>query len=256
MFFKITLLVSFCALTFQVPAQKSKRNTPAHPKKIVVLTFDDGVKTHYSVVAPILTKYGFSATFFFCEFPDFFGDTTKYMSWENVRQLSKWGFDIGNHTWHHQNVGIPTARLEEELGYIERKCDSLGIPKPISFAYPGYSTAPSAIPVLKAHGYAFARTGNDRPYFPATDDPLLMPSFTPNDNAQSAISAINRANGDSIVIFTIHGVPDTVHPWVNTSIETFETYIKYLKDNHITVMSMRELQKYLRKRKLKYIPPK
>ena len=34
------------------------------PDKLVVLTFDDSVKSHYTVVRPILKKYGFGATFF------------------------------------------------------------------------------------------------------------------------------------------------------------------------------------------------
>jgi len=34
------------------------------PDKTVVLTFDDAVKSHLTVVAPVLKKYGFGATFF------------------------------------------------------------------------------------------------------------------------------------------------------------------------------------------------
>ena len=37
------------------------------PDKLVVLTFDDSVASHYSVVRPILKRYGFGATFFITE---------------------------------------------------------------------------------------------------------------------------------------------------------------------------------------------
>ena len=57
------------------------------PEKTVVLTFDDGVLSHSTVVAPLLKKYGFPATFFVCEFQPDFDDKSKYMSWEQMAQL-------------------------------------------------------------------------------------------------------------------------------------------------------------------------
>ncbi|MEP7365288.1 MAG: polysaccharide deacetylase family protein [Acidobacteriota bacterium] len=39
------------------------------PDKLVVLTFDDGVVSHATFVAPLLKQYGFGGTFFVCEFP-------------------------------------------------------------------------------------------------------------------------------------------------------------------------------------------
>ena len=37
--------------------------------------------------------------------------------------------------------------MHEQLGYIESKCKEYGIPKPISFAYPGYDTSSLALDV-------------------------------------------------------------------------------------------------------------
>ena len=37
------------------------------PEKLVVLTFDDSAKSHFTVVRPLLLNYGFSATFFITE---------------------------------------------------------------------------------------------------------------------------------------------------------------------------------------------
>jgi hypothetical protein len=43
--------------------------TPCQPaqKPIVVLTFDDSVKSHFTIARPILKEYGFGATFFITE---------------------------------------------------------------------------------------------------------------------------------------------------------------------------------------------
>ena len=74
------------------------------PDKIVVLTFDDASQSHYSYVAPLLKKYGFGATFYVCEYPPDFSDTVKYMSWNDIKQLSDMGFEIGSQGWHHIRV--------------------------------------------------------------------------------------------------------------------------------------------------------
>lgn len=219
----------------------------AIPDKLVVLTFDDGVVSHATYVAPLLKKYHFGATFFVCEFPPDFADKTKYMSWEQIAEINKMGFEIGNHTWHHTHVNkMHHAKFIEELEYIENKCKEYHIPKPVSFAYPGYATSDSSLIILKEKGYQFARAGYDRPYDPEKDHPYLIPGFTSvKDKQQLIFDAFKHAEKGKIVVLTIHGVPDTAHDWVTTPQEQFETYLKYLKDNHFTVIAMRDLEKYI-----------
>lgn len=218
------------------------------PDKLVVLTFDDAVVSHATIVAPLLKKYGFGATFFICEFvtPPF-TDKTKYMTWEQIAQLNKMGFEIGNHTQNHTHVNkLDSVHLMAELKYIEDKCAEYHIPKPISFAYPGYDTSPKALPVLKAAGYQYARAGFDRVYDPEKDNPLVMPGYTMLDTNKVLIyGALKQAKAGKILVLTIHGVPDTAHPWVNTSPALFEEYLKYLKDNHYEVIAMRDLNTYI-----------
>lgn len=66
------------------------------PEKLVVLTFDDSAKTHSTIVAPILKKYGFGATFFVTEGFDFPDNKIDYMTWKEIAQLHRDGFEIGN----------------------------------------------------------------------------------------------------------------------------------------------------------------
>ena len=137
------------------------------PDKTVILTFDDGVSTHATYVAPLLKKYGFPATFFVCEFPPDFDDKHKYMSWEQIAQLHKDGFEVANHTWTHKHAGKLTGpQLVEQLAYIENKITGFGAPRPVTFAYPGYATSAAALEILAARGYLFARAGDDRVYDP------------------------------------------------------------------------------------------
>ncbi len=217
------------------------------PDKLVVFTFDDAPASHYSIVAPLLKKYGFGATFFVCEFPPNFKDTSLYMNWRQIKEMNEMGFEIANHTHTHANVGhLSKDELIGQLQYIEQKCDSMGIARPTDFAYPGYGLSQQAVEVLQDQGYKFARAGGSRVYDPLTDHPLLIPSWAmTSKNKEQMMSAFKEARHGKIVIVTIHGVPDPEHPWVTTPPELFEEYLNYLSENHYKVIALRDLEQYI-----------
>ena len=228
------------------------------PDKLVVLTFDDAPVTHYTYVAPLLKEYGFGATFYVCEFPPNYADTTKYMSWKQIQALGKMGFEVANHTHTHAPVGrLSKKEIINQLTYIEDTCDSLGIGKPVTFAYPGYSLSPLVLETLQEKGYLFARAGGSRAYNPETDHPYLIPSWaTTEKNTSQIMEAFKQAKNGQIVVLTIHGVPDYEHPWVTTLPQQFKAYLQYLKENRYKVISLKDLQEYIdAKNALKNIQP-
>ena len=212
----------------------------AQQSKTVVLTFDDGVESQYKFVAPLLKQYGFGATFYICEFPGVYPDSALAMSWKQIGELSKMGFEIGNHTRTH---ALLKSSNEQELTYVELKCDSLGIPKPTTYAYPGYVVDSSCFAILKRHGYTSARIGGNKPYTISADDAYLIPSFTIWDGTGNLFyDALKQADKGKIIVFTFHGVPDKPHPWVTTDQNRFKILMQYLKDNHYKVIAMRDLK--------------
>jgi peptidoglycan/xylan/chitin deacetylase (PgdA/CDA1 family) len=218
------------------------------PDRLVVLTFDDAVRSHYTTVAPLLERYGFGATFFVTEFPDPpFSDTTLYMTWAQIGELGRRGFEVANHTWRHTHVDrMNAARFGDEMQYIEAKLRSLGLPAPVSFAYPAYVTTADAVRLLRERGYTFARTGGDRAYDPLRDDPMLVPSWTLRETSRDAVlAALHEARDGRIVVLTIHGVPDIAHPWVTTPVATFEELLRALQDGGYHVVAMRDVARYL-----------
>ena len=253
---KKLLLCIACIISLQSVGQKIIRKPI--PDKLVVLTFDDAPVTHFTNVAPLLKQYGFGATFFVCEFQPNFKDTTKYMTWRQMQQLGKMGFEVANHTHTHAHVNRLTKdSLVSQLKYLEDKCDSLKLGKPVSFAYPGYGLDAKSLEVLKERDYIFARAGGSRPYDPLTDHPYLIPSWATTDkNKDHIMNALQQAKDGKIVVLTIHGVPDYEHPWVTTSPELFKEYVQYLHDHHYTVISLKDLTKYINAKKaLKQIKP-
>lgn len=243
----ILLPVIYCTL---VNAQIIKKEIP---DKLVVLTFDDGPASHYSVVAPLLKKYDFGATFFVCEFPPNYQDSSKYMNWRQIAALDNMGFEVANHTHTHAAVSKLTEdEFITELDYIENKCESLGMPIPKNFAYPGYSLSPASLKTLEKQHYVFARAGGSRAYDPEVDHPFLVPSWAMDSENESEIyEAFSKAKQGKIVVLTIHGVPDIEHPWVNTPPELFEEYLDYLSKNDFTVISMKDLTAYIDVKKAK-----
>jgi peptidoglycan/xylan/chitin deacetylase (PgdA/CDA1 family) len=234
------MIIRACFLLLLLPIELLSQTN----QKTVVLTFDDAPQSHYSFVAPILKQYGFGATFYVCEFPGVYPDSTISLNWRQIGALNKMGFEIGNHTWHHKHVPkLKEAELVKELAYIEHKGDSMGIPEMTSFCYPAYVTDTLAVRVLKQRGYTNARTGDDRPYDPKKDGPFYIPSYTISKaNKELFYKALQDAKDGQIVVFCFHGVPDNPHPWVSTEPDTFTEYMKYLHDQHYRVIAMRDLQ--------------
>jgi len=229
------------------------------PDKLVVLTFDDSKASHYTVVRPLLKKYGFGATFFITEGFTFRTNKDDYLTWEQIAELSRDGFEIGNHTRDH--MGLTKAnlpRLKEQVEAINAQCATHGIPTPTSFAYPGNTIDPEAIPLLADLGFHFARRGgapeypyeegNGFAYEPGRDHPLLLPSAgdaRPVWTLDNLERAVSQAVKGKIAILQFHGAPDVEHPWVHTPPERFEEYMKYLHDNGFKVIALRDLAKYV-----------
>jgi len=245
---KLIVLIIATVISYTTHAQIIRKPIP---DKLVVLSFDDAPVTHYTYVAPLLKQYGFNATFYVCEFPPNYQDTTRYMTWKQMQQLGKMGFEVANHTHTHTGVGRLTGpQFVSQLAYIENKCDSLGMGKPVTFAYPGYDLAPYALETLQQRGYIFARAGGSRAYDPLTDHPFLIPSWaTTEKNTPQIMEAFKQAKQGKIVVLTIHGVPDYEHPWVTTSPAQFKSYLKYLHDNKYTVIALKDLEQYVDARK-------
>jgi peptidoglycan/xylan/chitin deacetylase (PgdA/CDA1 family) len=229
------------------------------PAKLVVLTLDDSKVSHYTVVRPLLKKYEFGATFFITEGFTFRTNKDDYLTWEQIAELHREGFEIGNHTRDH--LGLTRAnlpKLKEQVDAINAQCTAHGIPSPTSFAYPGNTIDPEALGMLADLGFRFARRGgapeypyeegNGFAYEPGRDHPLLLPSAgdaRPVWTLDNLKRAVGQAVNGKIAILQFHGAPDVEHPWVHTPPERFAEYMKYLHDEGYRVIALRDLGKYV-----------
>src|SRR6266700_4560844 len=109
----LAILCSFFTVAILLVATGPALGAPAQavPDKLVVLTFDDAVKSHRTFVAPLLKELGFGATFFVTH--KWMDDHTNFMTWEDIGEIHQMGFEIGNHSWTHSDFSQPknAARL-------------------------------------------------------------------------------------------------------------------------------------------------
>ena len=248
-------------LTLAAPAQAADTAEPLEPlpERVVVLTFDDGVRSHFTVVRPILLELGFSATFFVTEGFTFPSDKRNYMSWDQIRQLHDDGFEIGNHTRDHVDLTPKNVKgLAKQVEAIARKLERHGIPRPVSFAYPGNVFHRAALPILEAAGIRWARRGGtpERPYSggrgvayrPGVDHPLLIPSAgdaRPEWSLKDFEAALETAADGDIPVLQFHGVPDLQHPWVSTTRGRFREYMGLLHERGYRALALRDLERFV-----------
>jgi peptidoglycan/xylan/chitin deacetylase (PgdA/CDA1 family) len=113
----------------------------------LVITFDDGYKDNYEVAMAELEQRGLPACFFVTT--EFLGSdhqtwwdkaagvTSRWMSWDEVRDLHARGFEIGAHTATHVDMGKvdPDVAVQEMSTSLDRLERELGT-RPTLFAYP------------------------------------------------------------------------------------------------------------------------
>jgi peptidoglycan/xylan/chitin deacetylase (PgdA/CDA1 family) len=227
-------------------------------QKIVVLTFDDATRSQLEFVAPLLQKKGFGATFFVTS--AWMKDTANFMQWNDVATLYKMGFEIGNHSWTHLPMVTEEdiASMEAELARVDSALLANGVPKPVSFAYPGNHYAPGTVEKIRFLGYRFARRGMQPeipygriahgPLFdPAVNNRLVIPTSAdayPEWTLAYFKTVINRAEKGKALILQFHGVPDNAHPWVTTDPVLFKQCMDYLQEAGVKVIALKDLDKY------------
>jgi peptidoglycan/xylan/chitin deacetylase (PgdA/CDA1 family) len=98
---------------------------------LAIVTFDDGYRDNITMAAPILENFGLSACFFVTT--GYIGGARRFawdrgagrdlplMSWADVRELRRKGFEIGSHTVTHRRLSeLSDEELEAELSESQK----------------------------------------------------------------------------------------------------------------------------------------
>jgi peptidoglycan/xylan/chitin deacetylase (PgdA/CDA1 family) len=126
----------------------------ALPDKPFMITFDDTDGEQFTIGKTEMDKYGFKGVYFIMTISM---NRPRYMTKDQIKQLSNEGHVIACHTWDHHMVTKYTGDdWEKQLDKPKKQLETL-IGKPIEyFAYPFGLWNQPALPELKKRGYKLA----------------------------------------------------------------------------------------------------
>jgi peptidoglycan/xylan/chitin deacetylase (PgdA/CDA1 family) len=145
------------------PVAPNARPSETLSNKRIVITFDDGFRDFYTNAFPALQQFGFTATVFLAT--GFIDQGLRFngqacLSWDEVRELKKYGVSFGSHTVNHRVLStVSKKEFEYELVCSKERIESeLGEqvePFSYPFAFPeaNYAHVESLIAILAKSGY-------------------------------------------------------------------------------------------------------
>jgi peptidoglycan/xylan/chitin deacetylase (PgdA/CDA1 family) len=174
-----------------VPSTFTRALQVPSAKKTLAVTFDDGFASVYELAWPVLRRLGVPATLFVptaligedrrLSWPGIadwssssHAEELRAMSWDQVRELDRDGWEIGSHTRTHPRLTTLTDdRLVDELAGSRHDIEEALGRSCRSIAYPYGDVDLRVVAAASDAGYATAATLPDRA--PARPMPLMWP---------------------------------------------------------------------------------
>jgi peptidoglycan/xylan/chitin deacetylase (PgdA/CDA1 family) len=246
-----------------------ERNSNKNPKysggeKFAIITFDDGEKGQIEYAKPILDKYDFPATFFIvCNYvPEGKGEEDDtHMSWSDILLLQSSGYEIGSHTMNHDNLDeLSEQQVEHEVVDSKKCLENNNIDNVRAFSYPfngGYEK--EAVVSKIAEHYEIARTATDPLAFLDSEqkgkysimgwshdsdreeyhsDEDMLKRFVEVVESQSEHNTNGKIKAIPVLVY--HNIAYENGDYTS-SVDLFESEMKYLKENGFKVISLSDL---------------
>lgn len=141
------------------------------PERAVVVTVDDGFRSAYTILFPLLKRYEAKATLFV--YTDWIGKTSRALTWEQLREMAQSGLvEIASHTVTHTYPRLLKRMLSREqfrqrmlweFAQSKKELEGrLGV-NVNGLAYPGGQTDGTIKELAKEAGYRWAVAINPEP---------------------------------------------------------------------------------------------
>jgi peptidoglycan/xylan/chitin deacetylase (PgdA/CDA1 family) len=161
------------------------REKQAIPRRTVAITFDDCYHDNLAA-ARVLAEFALPATFFI---PTAYVGTDRVfdwdralprmpnLTWEDIREMARLGFEIGSHTVSHANLGaVPDEQARAELVDSRAVIEDETGQAVRWFAYPfggQHHLRPEYVPLIREAGYDGAVSAYGGFVRPGMDDQVL-----------------------------------------------------------------------------------
>jgi peptidoglycan/xylan/chitin deacetylase (PgdA/CDA1 family) len=161
--------------------------------RAVVITVDDGHRTVYTELFPLIKRYRFPVTLFI--YPSAISNASYAMTWEQIAEMARSGLvDVQSHTYWHPNFHREKARLKP-AEYTAFVTNQLGRSKKVlaerlhsdvtMLAWPFGIVDPELEQMAREAGYVAAFSIERRPALPNTDL-LALPRYLMTDHDRGA----------------------------------------------------------------------
>jgi peptidoglycan/xylan/chitin deacetylase (PgdA/CDA1 family) len=267
----ILLLSGTKAQTISAEVCTWKNDKPA----AVSISFDDASFTQYKFAYPILSKFGFKATYGLVvewtkENPSYSSEPgmflIKKMGWKQIRELYKSGNEIASHGYRHKKYDkhLPLKTLVSQIKKSKTAIEAKLNGKCYTIHYP-YSFANEKIAkAAEEAGFLFGRTGKQNFNSATPPNMRLLNSYAIlNDTIPTLnefANLLDEAKDKWLILMYHHLFPKCsreihilkFHNVVNTYSlypETFEKQIKILKEKNYWVAPIEKIGKYIIERK-------
>ncbi|MDH4944185.1 polysaccharide deacetylase family protein [Sulfurimonas sp. C5] len=165
-----------------------KQNKPL-PPKTVVLTIDDAYKSVYTVAFKMLKRYKYQCTVFVNTHAVDVGSKF-YMSWDEMREMQKYGIEFSNHSYSHPYLLQKKDLLNKEIQYAQKRLqEELGKhtnENPKMFSYPfgeydeelqNYLEKNSYVGITQTSGVLYKGNLNHVPRYPMAERYAALEEF-------------------------------------------------------------------------------
>ena len=175
-----------------------------HDRPGLILSFDDGMRSHFEIATPILEKYGFTGWFFVPTQRIVFDDVTdsNTLTQEQIRYLGR-AHVVGSHTQTHcrMSESVPVQQMQFEINGSQRELEEILGRDIRIFCWVGgeeftYSSKAAKI-VKKTYDLGFM-----------TNNSIIRKSTDPMQLQRTNIEAENPV---SLVRFQLSGIMDMIY---------------------------------------------
>ena len=233
----------------QTALNASINNIIASNEDPVVITFDDGFESTYTIAFPIMEQYGIKGTVYVV--PEWVGGPG-YLTLAQLTILHNAGWTIASHSWSHPALQTLTTQeitteLQSTINWLNQNGFADGA---YHLAYPYGQYSNNVLQVASQLGIKTARIvdwgtitsdGYTHPY----GDPLnylelpiiLMRSDTPTNDWQSELNYSISQSGTAIFLF--HDiVTGNTQILEDVTVTTFRTVIEYIHQTGVRTLTI------------------
>lgn len=219
---------------------------PNLSRHVVVFTIDDGYRSVYDYVYPLLKKHKMTATIgliadYVAGLEGRYSNRATFLSYHQIREmLDSAGIEIASHTLSHPWLTrLDSAGAWREIYRSKEVLESLfGVPV-ITFVYPYGDMDLRTVRMVRRAGYRLARAV--RPgVVNFWIDPYRIPEFELR-RGTSLEAVKNHIRNNPVAVLLLHRVVPTPRSFTEWPVDSFAALVAWMAENRIQTRTLADL---------------